>query len=139
MNAFELSFNEKITNRDKFGAYVKNRREKLGISLRDLALQLNVSPAYISDIERGNRPAPYAYLEQIIDILKVDQSEIEFFYDIANCTHTNWPEINQYLSDKPNARKALRLAMQNNISQEDLYNFITKLSENQFLEEEIQK
>ena len=51
MKASEVVFNDKISNRDKFGTFVRNRRMELGISVRDFAESLGLSAAYISDIE----------------------------------------------------------------------------------------
>ena len=66
------------------------------------------------------------------------KSEIDFLYDIAGCSHSNWPEINEYLADKPNARKALRIAMHKNVSEKELYNSIINSKNNQFNEEELE-
>lgn len=42
----------------RFGTHAKAIRMNAEISLRKVAEQLNFTPAYISDIERGNRQAP---------------------------------------------------------------------------------
>lgn len=131
MKPSEIFNNKNISNRDKFGTFVRNRRKELGITLRDFALQLNISPAYVSDIENGNRYAPVNYLEQVASILKIENDELYYFYDIAGCTHGNWPDINEYLAKNPNARKALRLARDKNISEQQLVQFIEQLKPNQ--------
>lgn len=131
MKPSEIFNNKNISNRDKFGTFVRNRRKELGITLRDFALQLNISPAYVSDIENGNRYAPVNYLEQVASILKIENDELYYFYDIAGCTHGNWPDINEYLAKNPSARKALRLARDKNISEQQLVQFIEQLKPNQ--------
>ncbi len=139
MKPSEIFNNKNISNRDKFGTFVRNRRQELGITLRDFALQLNISPAYVSDIENGNRYAPVNYLEQVASILKIENDELYYFYDIAGCTHGNWPDINEYLAKNPNARKALRLARDKNISEQQLVQFIEQLKpkqEEQYIEPE---
>lgn len=127
MKPSEIVFDKTIKNRDKFGTYLNIRRKEFGISARELASALNLAPAYISDIEKGNRMAPQNYLEQMIEILQIEENEIEFFYDLAGCSHSNWPEINEYLAKTPNARKAIRLARDNGISEEEFLSMVENM------------
>ena len=129
MKPSEIAFDNSITNRDKFGIYVRTRREELGIKLRDFAKILNIAPAYLSDIEKGNRTAPLNHLEIIARELKVEESELEFFYDIAGCTHGNWPELNEYLASNRSAREAVRLARDKGLSEEEFLEMVLKLGE----------
>lgn len=131
MQPSHIVFNKGISNRDKFGEYVKWRRMELNMSVRDLAAALGLTPAYISDIEKGNRMAPQNYLEQMIEILQIDENEIEFFYDLAGCSHSNWPEINEYLAKTPNARKAIRLARDNGLSGEEFLSIVESMDKNE--------
>lgn len=119
MKPSDIVFDDNIDNRDKFGVYLRERRLELGMSVRYFAGLLGVSPTYISDIERGNRTAPTNfYLKQIIKLLEVNDEEIEYLYDLAGCTHLNWPEINDYLKDKPYARRALRVVRDKGLTEE---------------------
>ena len=43
---------------NSFGESVRQRREELDISVRKMAERLGMSAMYLSDIERGKRPAP---------------------------------------------------------------------------------
>ena len=131
MQPSRIVFKKEIPNRDKFGEYVKWRRAELNMSVRDLAKALDLTPAYISDIEKGNRMAPQNHLEQMIEILQVEENEIEFFYDLAGCSHSNWPEINEYLAKTPNARKAIRLARDNGLSEEEFLSMVENLNKNE--------
>jgi len=88
---------------------------------------INVSPTYISDIENGNRLAPINYIKETINILQIEKSEIDYFYDLVGCSHSNWIDINDYLSKNPNARRALRLARDKNISDANLYKLIMNM------------
>ena len=136
MKPSEIMFDKKISNRDKFGVYVKARRIELGMTVRDLANALNFSPAYISDIENGNRAAPLKHLKQVARLLKIDKEEIDAFYDIAGCAHLNWPDINEYLAKIPNARKAIRLARDMNLSEQEFLQIISIMaSENEQTDE----
>ena len=42
------------------GASLRKRRQDLGLGLRELATLMKISPAYLSDIERGNRRSTIA-------------------------------------------------------------------------------
>lgn len=130
MKPLDIVLDKNISNRDKFGVYLRERRLELGMSLRYFSGLLGLTPAYISDIESGNRLAPIKSLEKIIDILKIEKEDINAFYDLAGCTHGNWQDINEYLAKTPNARKVLRLAKDKNLSDEELstmiYNMIDK-------------
>ena len=42
----------------RFGQYVKNLREQKGFSQRQFAIQLDITPTYMSKIERGEFPPP---------------------------------------------------------------------------------
>lgn len=44
-----------IPNDDANGARIRSLREKAGMSLRELARQLDVSAPYVSDLELGRR------------------------------------------------------------------------------------
>ena len=62
---------------EKFGWFVRQRREAKGISLRQMAKMIGVSPAYISQVERG-RFAPPAEdkVTAIAGILDLDVDEL---------------------------------------------------------------
>ena len=128
MKPSEVLFNKNITNRDKFGVYVRGRRAELDMTLKEFANNMNLTPSYISDIENGNRYAPLKYLDEAASILQVEDEELNAFYDIAGCTHSNWQDINEYLKDKPHARKAIRLARDRNMSGEEFLEIVNSLS-----------
>ena len=127
MKPSEVMFDKTISNRDKFGVYLKCRRNELSMTLKDFAKELNLSMAYVSDMENGNRYAPLKYLNTIIDVLHIEKEEINYFYDLAGCTHSNWVDINEYLATVPNARKAIRLARDNNISEQEFVSLVNHL------------
>jgi len=49
---------------------LRKRRKAAGLSLRDMAKRLELSPPYISDVERGNRPCT-PWLEHEYRTLKI--------------------------------------------------------------------
>ena len=127
MRVKEIMFDDSISNRDKFGVFLREERKKLGMTIREFANILNLTPAYILDIEKGNRHAPLKYLDSLVEVLNIAEEELVYFYDIAACSYSNWPEINEYLSDKPNARKFIRLAMSKGLSGEEFLELVNKL------------
>jgi len=63
---------------------------------------------------------------KLIDVLKLKDDELDDFYDLAGCSHSNWADINDYLKDNPNARRAIRLARDRGLT-EELYDWINKI------------
>jgi len=94
-----------------FGSFMRRKREEKGISLRALAKDLEVTPAYLCDIENGNRPAPKSRLTAICDKLCLTREDKALFFDLAAETCGNqYEDINPYLSQREIARVALRRA-----------------------------
>lgn len=105
----------------EFGTYVKERRDDLGKTLRSFAAEIGISPAYLSDIENGNRRAPEKFLEKFAQALQiVDPDELHAFYDLAGVSQGGQhADINSYMDDKPHARIALRTAIDQDLSDAD--------------------
>jgi transcriptional regulator with XRE-family HTH domain len=108
----KIGDNNEIT----FGEYVKARRESLGKSLRGCADELTVTPAYLFDIEKGNRPAPEKKLDNFIDVLGISGDELNTFYDLAGMSRkNNFPDLADYIGNTTLARVALRTARDINL------------------------
>lgn len=108
-------------NRLPFGEYVKQRRESLGMTMKEFAEHVKLSPAYLCDIEKGNRKPPEKYLERFAEVLRITSTEeLNDFYDSAgiskNGQHT---DINSYIDGLPSARVALRTAKDKHYTDED--------------------
>ena len=91
------------------------------MSMRDVAVKVQISPAYLCDIEKGNRKPPEKYLEKFAEVLQIaDADELNAFYDSAgvsrNGQHT---DINSYIEGVPFARMALRTAKDNHYTNDD--------------------
>lgn len=118
-----------------FGQCIRKRREELGLSVRALAEKIDMSPVYLSDIERGNRNAPTGanvkkdYMKRLIDILQIGEDEIGLFYDMAEATKGHYVDIASYLDRNVNARLALRLANEGDIPEEEWIKFIARINE----------
>lgn len=71
----------------KLSELIKSEREKLGLSQRELAKQINVDNALISRIESGSIAQPnYLILLKLSMVFKMDVSDLLFLanYDIAD-------------------------------------------------------
>lgn len=119
MKPSAMFMNKDISNRDKFGTWLRETRKEHGLSVRDLATSLNVSPAYISDIEKGNRHAPLNHLGKIAELFNIPEQELLYLTDLAGCSHDNHIDINKYLGANPTARKAMRAAKNADLSDEE--------------------
>jgi transcriptional regulator with XRE-family HTH domain len=95
-----------------FGAFVRNRRQNLGITLRELAAELQMTPSYLSDIENGKRAAPSPrgeHLDAMMDELQI--TDTDEWYDLVGASRGYiYEEICEYLRDHEDVRKALRAA-----------------------------
>ena len=100
-----------------FGKCIRRQREEMGISVRCLAKNLNISPVYLSDIERGNRYAPVKsnILNGLIEYLKIPEEQVASFYDMAYATK-GYSEYSKYLMENRNARDFLRRVMETDVS-----------------------
>jgi len=104
-----------------FGEFVKQRRESLGKTQKGFAAEVEISPAYLSDIENGNRRAPEKYLVRFAKALNItSQEDLNGFYDMAGISQKGQhSDINTYIDDKPSARLALRTAMDTDWTDDD--------------------
>ena len=113
----------------KFGEFVKQRRESLGKTQKGFATEVEISPAYLSDIENGNRRAPEKFLARFAQALEITtQDALNEFYDMAGVSQRGQhSDINTYIDDKPSARLALRTAMENDWTDEDWRELIARI------------
>lgn len=109
-----------------FGEYVKSLREALGKSIRGLAVELDMTAAYLCDIENGNRYAPEKHLERLAQVLGVTGTEkLNYFYDLAGKSRNHvYPDLNEYIGKTDIARVALRKARDLDITPSQWQHFI---------------
>ena len=91
-----------------FGEFVKQRRESLGKTQKGFATEVEISPAYLSDIENGNRRAPDKYLARFASAPNItSQDDLNDFYDMAGISQKGQhSDINTYIDDKPKAKSS---------------------------------
>lgn len=71
-----------------FGARLRALRTERGMTLKDLATQLQVSAAYLSALEHGRRGAPsIGLVHQVCDILGLIWNQAEELASLARLSH----------------------------------------------------
>ena len=95
-----------------FGEYIAGKRKARDISLRQMAENLGITPAYLSDIEKSRRnPPDIETLEKIAKLLHLTPDEKNTMLDFAgNDRKQIAPDLPGYIMDIPEARTALRKA-----------------------------
>lgn len=62
----------------KFGLYIRKIREQKNDSLRQMAIKLGISAAFLSAMEVGRKQIPLEYVEKIKDIYNLtEEQEVE--------------------------------------------------------------
>ena len=113
-------------NEMAFGKFIEERRKALGLTLRGFASELDIAPAYMSDIEKGRRYPPDKKLDEIAKILKLNETEKNSMLDLAAMakTKTVSSDLPEYIMEKDLARVALRRARDGKLSDEGWHEVI---------------
>lgn len=101
------------------GPFIRRRRDELDLSLRELAKQLDCSPAFISDIELGRRHPSEKVLTEIARLLKV---KIEVLRELD--LRPPIEEIKRVSQDDPTFALAFRTMLDKKISADELLEFV---------------
>lgn len=96
-----------------FGEFVREKRLAAGVNLRKLAEILEIAPAYMSDIENGNRyPPEKDKIYKIAEALHLTPEETNTLFDLSAGNKKNLvsPDIADYIMEQDKSRVALRIA-----------------------------
>jgi len=97
-----------------FGPTIRLLRQAKGISLRELARQLGVSPAFLSQIEAGRQhKIPKGRIVQVAEMLGVSEA---YLLGTARQVH---PDLLRFLSETPEASEFMVTAMRSGLEAED--------------------
>jgi transcriptional regulator with XRE-family HTH domain len=105
-----------------FGDFVREKRLNAGINLRALAKELDIVPAYMSDIEKNHRyPPDKEKIYKIAKVLKLTEEEKNQMFDLAGEARvgTIAPDISDYVTSQNAARVALRKARDLNLGEKE--------------------
>lgn len=96
-----------------FGRFIEKKRKAIGMTLRGLASELNIAPAFMSDIEKGHRyPPQKEKLYEMAKILHLNEEDTNTMFDLAAGERENTvsPDLPEYIMGNENVRVALRMA-----------------------------
>ena len=97
-----------------FGPTIRLLRQAKGISLREMARQLGVSPAFLSQIEAGRQhKIPKARIVQVAEMLGVSEG---YLLGTAKQIH---PAVIDFLSETPEAAEFMTTAIRSGLAAED--------------------
>ena len=117
---------------ERFGKFVRERREEKKINLRKLAEILDIAPAYMSDIEKSRRyPPDREKIEKIAKALELNQDETNYLFDMAAHAKDNTvsPDLPDYIMENDIVRVALRRARDIDAGKEEWEKVIKVLDE----------
>ncbi len=99
---------------ENFGGTIREMREAQKLGLRAAADRLNISPAYLSRIERGKeRPPKPELVKRMATLLGADPDRL---FRLAESTD---PDLAAYMHRVPRIPEFLRTAMEMNLTSED--------------------
>lgn len=106
------------TDYQTFGDMLSQKRISMGLTLRELAAQLNISPPYLTDIEKNRRrPFEYDRLQRLVKILGLTKSEADSLYDLAGQGRKEVPpDLVDFVMDNSHVRRFLRAMRDNGIT-----------------------
>jgi transcriptional regulator with XRE-family HTH domain len=96
------------------GDVVREARASKGLSLRQLALQLNKTPSYLSDIENDRRIPAEDLLKQIAEVFGLD------FDDLMARGGRFGEDTVRYVMKTPAAGSLFRRVTEHNLQEDDL-------------------
>lgn len=116
------------TNYETFGEFLIAKREENDITLREMARMLDVSPTFMSDVEK-NRSTPKAErLEKLAEVLHLDSDEKAVMYDLVGKQRDSVaPDLPEYIKGRDYVSVALRTARDLDIGEKEWLEFVAEL------------
>lgn len=97
------------------GEHIRERREKLDLSLREFAKKLGCSAPFISDVELGRRFPSSEMLEQISKVLRLSVDDLRKYDQRAPIE-----DIKRMAERDPKFAYAFRTLVEKNVSAEEI-------------------
>ena len=118
-----------MTEYASFGAFLTAKREERDLTLREMARKLEVSPAYLSDIEKKRTSTlTKERLDSVAEILCLDRREREEMFDLVGRQKgTVAPDIPAYIYGRDYVAKALRRARDLGAGEAEWMRFVEEL------------
>ncbi len=126
------SYNDKT-----FGIAIMERRQQLGLTLRNVAESIGVSAPFLSDVEKGRRAAPFSdatddkRIYKLQEILKLNDSQKLTFLIMAYIGYYSKRNaiclIDKYILENPNAIVFIAKAFQQQWDDNDWQQKVEKI------------
>ena len=113
-----------------FGGFIREKRLAAKINLRKLAEILDISPAFLSDIENDHRyPPDKDKIYKIAEVLELSKEDTDLLFDLAagNKKNSVSPDIAEYIMAQDKSRVALRMARDKGAGEEEWEKIIRML------------
>lgn len=98
-----------------FGETIRDLRVAQDLGLRETALKVGISPAYLSRIERGKERPPRP--DVIKTLAKVLAADPDVLFRLSSSTD---PDVIGFLHDQPEAMNLIRFIKEENFSDIDI-------------------
>lgn len=105
-----------------FRNYVRDKREKKGLSYNKIATALEVSKPYIYDIEQGNNKPPLDYSKlnawaEVLELTRANSRNKLFDLSVEGRKMVP-PDITKAILENPKIKAAIRSVIKNNLPDE---------------------
>lgn len=120
--------------RTKLGDFLRNIRLKANISLRKMATDLGISPAFLSAVENGKKKMPDSWFSLIPDTYNLSDNETDEFKDTAYESFET-VELNLAKASDANKKFAIRFARRFDEIDEKTCEQLLELLEKKFKED----
>lgn len=112
-----------------FGDFITQKREEKKITLREMAKKLNITPPYLSDVEKDRRnPFDLDKLELLANILMLSEEEKTTMLDLAGKKRNEVaPDLPEYIMERDYVSAALRTARDLDAGEEEWLEFVKEL------------
>jgi transcriptional regulator with XRE-family HTH domain len=112
-----------------FGDFIAQKREEKKITLREMAKKLNITPPYLSDVEKDRRnPFDLDKLELLSKILMLSEKEKITMLDLAGKKRNEVaPDLPEYIMERDYVSAALRTARDLDAGEEEWLEFVKEL------------
>jgi len=125
---------------NRFGKYIEAKRKEKGINLRKFAELIDkMAPAYLSDIEKGNRyPPDKDKIAKMAEVLELAPQETAELYDLAAFDRASVEkekssavssDLPEYIMSNDKLRVALRMARDAGAGDDDWVKVIEMLEQ----------
>lgn len=116
-----------------FGDFVKKKRIKKNLALKDVAAAVGISSVYQSSIEKGKRPAPsYEILVKYKNAMQLDEDEFAELLDLAIMSKSARAvayDIADYINENECVHRILRISLKNNVPESEWIGFLNSIEE----------